>query len=173
MLGDLSFTRKVEFNDISLHSYVLRPQRRQAVAAIFISVHLTAGTHETSGQDPQDTCHDSLAAKILPPQIVPHDSAHPWHRLTKFQQTVELLVLPLLYVIFMIDILPASGGIFADGLKHSAGGSIDRYLSPGGREAKCIDAGQVGASYFAAIRGFVSEAALSSQSPDACSLKSF
>jgi hypothetical protein len=98
---------------------------------------------------------------------LPHDSAHPWHRLTKSQQTVELLLLPLLYVIFMIDILPASGGVFADGLKHSAGRSIDRYLSPGGRKAKCIDAGQVRARYFAAIRSNVSEAALSSQSPDA------
>src|SRR5215813_2169462 len=118
MLGDLSFTGKVEFNDVASHSHVLRAQRSQTVASVLIRVNLAPWTHKTGRQYSEDTGHDALASQILFSQVLPHDSAHLRNGLTKVQQTVEFFLLALLYMVLVVDILPATGSVFADGLEH-------------------------------------------------------
>jgi len=173
VLRNLPLTRKIEFNNVASYPYVLWAQCCQSVAAVFIGVNLAPRPHKTSRQNPYNASHHPCASKPLFSQILPNDSSHSRDRLTKSQQTIELLLLASSYVIFVIDILPATGRVFPDSLKHSTGRSIDCYLGPCRREAKSIDPGEVGAAYFAAVGIDKSETSLSSQSPYARSLKSF
>src|SRR5262245_22836044 len=76
-------------------------------------------------------------------------------------------------MVYVIDILPATSCVFAYGLKHSASRFINGNRTPGRRKAKCIDSSEISPSYFVAVGGNISEAALSPDSPDPCFLKSF
>jgi len=173
MLGDLALPGKLEFNDVPSDSNVLRAQRSQTIAAILVRVYLTSRTHKTRRQYSHDTGHDALASQIFFSQILAHDSAHFRDGLAKLQQTVEFLMLSLLYVIFVVNILPATSRIFADCLKHSTGCVVDRYISPGWRKSKCVDSSEIRSSYLTAIGGNIPEAALSTAPPNPCCLKSF
>jgi hypothetical protein len=88
------------------------------------------------------------------------------------QQTPELLLLSFLYVLIMVDILPAPGSVLADRLQHSTGRSINGDFRPTGWDYESCDSSEIVATYLTAVGGYITEALFCSKSFDTSFLKS-
>jgi hypothetical protein len=173
MLDHLSLAAKLEFDNVTANTNVSWPKRGQTVASIFIRVNLTSSPHETRRKDAQHASHNSLAAEIMLSEVLANGSPHSRHRFDESQQALELFLFGPLYVLLVIDVLPATCIILAYGLKHSAGGSIDGYFTPPGWNPQSFNSCEIFASDLAAVSKDVTEMGLFSNTMDPGLLKSF
>ena len=105
-----------------------------AVAAMLARVNLAARTHETCRQDSENAGEHALAAESGLSQVTRNGAAHLWNRLSKFFESLEFSELLGACVVLVIDVLPASGRVFANRLNPSVSGGIDRHVSPRWRD---------------------------------------
>ena len=102
-------------------------RRRVARAKLAARLHAEALVPAEEG--------DALFAEIWRPDMPTHDDAHFWQRLCKLDEPFELLEFLSASVIFMIEILPPSRGVFPDSLKLSTRQRVNRNFHPGWRDS--------------------------------------
>jgi hypothetical protein len=174
MLLNLALASEIEGDQITFEGHVFGPESGNSITAILAGIDLAAGSDEAGGQNAQDAGHYSFAPESGLSQLAGDCLAHVWQGLRKLQQPIKFLPLAQRDVVLVIEILPSAGSVHADGLKQTAGRSIDSDIGPGWWNSQSIDPSPILASGLCVVRGGVAKASpRRSKSANAVLLQSF
>jgi len=124
-------------------AHVVALQRGQPVGAVVLGVALAADPEEAEVQQPHRGGQHPLPGEPAAGQLGRDDLARVRQRRGELQHVIVLFLVALLAPARVVHVLPAPGGIEADGLDMAVRPRADPDFAPGGRDDEVLDPGQV------------------------------